>query len=196
VPLWREITTDPHADAILTNQALRSLTTHYLAVGEHTKAEAALAGVKAGIELDPKIVANVRRAVRRHHMHNACIAVVAGLLVLAIVSLVRAMRSGRGRVVIERTRASSRLVLAYGAYVAISGAVLAMGYEEGTSRPFLIFGLALVPLLFLARAWAAAGSPARWARIGRATLCATSALGVAFLVLEHVDVAYLEGIGL
>ena len=98
--------------------------------------------------------------------------------------------------VLQRVRASSRIVLAYAAYVAVVGALLAAGYEEGTARPFLLFGAVLVPLLLLARAWGAAGSQEPRARGMRAALCAASALGAAFLVLEHVDVAYLEGLGL
>jgi hypothetical protein len=136
------------------------------------------------------------RALRRHKLHLASIAALTSAGVLALIAFVRAARAGRLAAVIDRTRASSRLVIAYCAYVAVAGGMLASGYEEGTARPFLLFGVLLVPLLLIARAWGAAGSPARAARSLRAGLCATSALGAAFLVLEHVDVGYLEGLGL
>ncbi|MDB4995280.1 MAG: hypothetical protein JWM74_2712, partial [Myxococcaceae bacterium] len=58
----------------------------------------------------------------------------------------------------------------------------------------------LVPLLLIARAWGAVAgsgeSTGRWSRAFRAGLSAASVLAAGFLVLESVDVAYLEGFGL
>ncbi|MDF2697492.1 MAG: hypothetical protein K0S65_5875, partial [Labilithrix sp.] len=117
-------------------------------------------------------------------------------VLLALTAIARAGRAGRLDRVVARAQASSRLIVLYAAYVALAGAALATGYEEGRARPFLLFGVVLVPLLLVARAWSAAGSTRALARAARAVLCATSALAAAFLVLEHVDVAYLEGLGL
>jgi len=89
-----------------------------------------------------------------------------------------------------------KLALAYAAYVAVFGGLLASGYEAGTTRPFLYFGLVLLPIVLLARAWAAAGGESIAARGGRAALCAMSAAAAAFLVLEVVDVSFLDGVGL
>ena len=89
-----------------------------------------------------------------------------------------------------------KVALAYAAYVALGGALLASGYEVETSKPFLWFGVVLVPIVLLARAWGAAGGETTAARVGRATLCALGALGAAFLLLEGIDVALLEGFGL
>ena len=194
VPLWQRIARDPHADGIVAGAAARALVEHHLARGELASAEAAVE--LAGASADATLTRDVRRAVRRHSIHLAALGIIALVVVFASVAIGRAARSGRHLVVLARARASGRLVLAYAAYVAIAGAALASGYEHGTARPFLVFGAVLVPLLLLARAWGAAGSQAGPARGLRALLCATGALGAAFLVLEHVDVAYLEGLGL
>ncbi|MBX3223094.1 MAG: hypothetical protein KF795_21455 [Labilithrix sp.] len=97
---------------------------------------------------------------------------------------------------LARTRASSGLVVGYAAYVALGGAALASGYEAGRAQPFLLFGATLVPILFFARAWAAAGSTRARSRAARAAVACASALAAAFLVLEHADGDWLRGLGL
>jgi hypothetical protein len=193
VLMWRRIATDPHADAVVGRAAIHSLVGHHVARGDHAAASTALA---LRSPVDPDLAREVRRAARRHWLHLASIVVITTVVGLAAIAIARAFRAGRLAAVLARTRASGRLVLGYAAYVGIAGAVLATGYEDGTARPFLVFGAVLAPLLFLARAWGAAGSPTRSARGLRAALCASSALGAAFLSLEHVDVRYLESLGL
>lgn len=192
VPLWRSIATDPAADPIVARNAARSLAGYYMARGDYASADRVLTLGPS----DERLVKNVRRLERRHYMHLASIALVVAVVVLSIAAVVRARRAGRTRDVLERVRASRKVIALYGAYVALLGAALASGYEEGTSKPFVVFGAVLVPLLFLARAWSAAGSISRAARAGRAVLCGASALSAAFLVLETIDVGFLEGMGL
>jgi hypothetical protein len=194
VPLWRRIAADPRADRVAANGAARSLVGHHLAHGDLAGAEAAVAVL--GSNADPTLARDVQRATRRHLIHLGSIAVIGLAIGLAATAIGKAIRARRHGVVVARARRSSGLVIGYAAYVAIAGAALATGYEDGTGRPFLLFGGVLVPLLLLARAWGAAGSQSRRARGSRAVLCAASALGAAFLVLEHVDVSYLEGLGL
>src|SRR5262249_26150359 len=145
---------------------------------------------------DPKVVADVMRLRRRHHVHIACITILVALLVLAARAIARALREGRHVVVGSAVRRMTPLAIGYAAYVALGGAVLASSYERGTSRPFVIFGIALGAIVILARAWGSAASPERAARGLRALLCAGSALAAAFLVLEGVDATYLDGVGL
>jgi len=193
-PLWRRIAIDPHADVILARKANRDLVTALLARGDYAGATDVAA--TGGDRADPKLTKDVARAVRRHRVHIASIIVLVVTLAFAARAWIGAARRGSAGAVARAVKRTAPLMLAYALYVAIGGALLASGYEAGTSRPFLLFGAALLGVLVLARAWAAAGAPARNARAFRAVLAATSALGAAFLVLESVDVAYLEGIGL
>jgi hypothetical protein len=188
-PLWRRVVVDPAADAVTIASARAALVELDLAAGDR-----ASAALDAGGAQD--LVAKVHRAARRHGLHIASIASVAALVVFALVGIARAVRGGRAGSIRVAVRKSARLVAAYAAYVAIAGGALAAGYEDGNARPFLLFGIVLLPLLALARAWAAAGSAARQAQALRAVVAAASALGAAFLVLESVDVRYLEGLGL
>ncbi len=194
VPLWSRIAVDPHAERAVADAAARSLATFHLSRGDFSGAEAALA--LAGPKLDPTIARDVERALRRHHLHLGALGIIGLAFGLATIAIGKAARAGRLEVVLGRARASSKLIVAYAAYVAVTGAALASGYEEGTARPFLVFGAVLLPLLFVARAWGAAGSQAPRARGLRTAVCAASAIGAAFLVLEHVDAGYLEGMGL
>lgn len=189
--LWQRIATDPHADAVLAGAARRRLVEDDIERGDLSRAT-----TDARLGRDPQLESLVDRARRRGIAHRAALVGVGLTTFLALVACARAVIGGRRAVLVARTRASAPLVVAYGAYVALAGAALASGYEQGTARPFLLFGLVLVPLLFLARAWAAAGSSSRLARSGRAAACAASVLAAAFLVVEQVDATYLAGVGL
>ena len=93
-------------------------------------------------------------------------------------------------------RTFARVVVPFAAWAALVGGVLASEYEAGNARPFLLLGAFVVPLTLLARAWGAAGSAARAARVARAVVAASSVAAAAFLLLETLDVTYLEGFGL
>jgi len=190
VPLRRRIMADEKADNVTKLAAAKALSVYFLARSDFENAEAIAASPIA----DTKLRTDIRRVIRRHRLHIAAIALTTLTLLFTIVAFVR--RRDRAEAAFARLRESSRLVIGYGAYVAIGGAILASSYEAGTSRPFLWLGITIVPVLFLARAWGVVGRPDRAARAMRAALCAASALGVSFLVLEGIDVAYLEGLGL
>jgi hypothetical protein len=97
-------------------------------------------------------------------------------------------------------RKFATVTIAFALWSGLLGGLLASTYETGNAKPFLLFGAGLVPLLLLARAWGAVAesgeSKGRWSRVGRAGLSAASVIAAGFLVLESVDVAYLEGFGL
>ena len=192
--LLRRVVGDERGDRIVAQKAARDLVTLCLARGDLAGAEAAVR--LAATRADPRLASDVRRAVRRRSLHVASIAALLALILLAARALLVAMRRGSAGRVRAALASMWKIALAYAAYVAIGGGLLASGYEAETSKPFLWFGVVLVPVLFLARAWAAAGTQTRGARGGRATLCALAAMAAAFLVLEGIDVTLLEGFGL
>jgi tetratricopeptide (TPR) repeat protein len=187
IPLWRRVTRDPASDSITVGSALDSLVRLELARGDFAAAEDDARTLGAG----PQTMSMVRRVVRRRTIHRGSIVAIAATLILALVAIARA----EGRRATLR-RSVSPVALGFAAYVAIAGGALASAYEDGNAKPFLLFGIALGLLLLLSRAWGMVGSETRRARGARAVLCAASVLGTAFLVLEAVDVGYLEGLGL
>jgi hypothetical protein len=192
--LLERVVSDPLTDRVVAQKAARDLVVLRLGRGDLAAAEDAVRA--AGGRADPQLARDVRRSVRRRNMHFAAIGALTAMVVLALRSTALAARRGgaaRLGVAIARTW---KVALAYAAWVAIGGALLASGYEAGTTKPFVYFGIVLLPLVLLARAWAAAGGASASARGGRAALCALSALSAAFLVLEGVDVTFLDGMGL
>lgn len=125
---------------------------------------------------------NVSTARRTHRLQLGSIASLVALAALAAIGLTRGAR-GRIRPALRRL---APLALAYAAYLALGGALLASKYESGATRPFLFFGAALFPLLVVARAWSAAGASTTGARAFRAAVCAAGVASAAFL-------AYVEG---
>ena len=192
--LLQRVVLDVLSDPVLTQKAARDLVDLRVAKRDLAGAEEAVR--LAGSRADPSLGRDVRRLVRRRFLHLASIVLLAGIVVLAARAWLTATRRGRGKQVRTALARTWKLALAYAAYVALGGAALAAGYEEGTSKPFLWFGLVLVPLVLVARAWGAAGAASRAARLGRASACAAGALSAAFLVLEGIDVGFLDGMGL
>lgn len=185
------VVASPVADRVTTQKAARDLVA--LRVGRKDLRAAAAAVELAGGGADPSLGRDLRRLERRRYLHLAAIGVLAAM---ALFAARRALTRGRGVQARAAVARAWRLIVGYAAYVAIAGALLASGYERGTSKPFLWFGLVLVPVLLVARAWGATGGAGRRARTGRATVCAAGAVGAAFLVLEGIDAGFLEGMGL
>ena len=192
--LLHRVVADSLTDRVVAQKAARDLVLLRLGRGDLAGADEAVD--VAGGRADPQLARDVRRAARRRNMHDASIAILIVMALLAGRAALVAARRGAGARLRDAIGSTWKLALGYAAYVAIGGALLASGYEAGTSKPFLYYGIALVPVVLLARAWAAAGSASTSARGGRAALCAMAAAAAAFLVLEGVDVTYLEGMGL
>ncbi|MCL2724974.1 MAG: hypothetical protein FWD69_11115 [Polyangiaceae bacterium] len=193
--LDRRILEDPMAPRLATQTAARNLTALLTARGEMSAAvdEARRAGDRA----DPNLLRDLTRLRRRLLIHRASLATIAAMVVFAIGAIATAARPGRS--IACALGKTTPLILGYAAFVGIAGGLLASRYETsetGNATPFLLFGVALAAVLFVARVWAAAGSPRMPARAARAVVCAGATIGAAFLVLEHVDVTYLEGLGL
>lgn len=193
--LYRRILDDPAAPNIVTQKASRDLVSTLTARGDFASAREVLA--HAGNRADPKLAHEVTRLARRQSLTRVAMAALIAMAVLALRAFVAAARAGRSKNVVRGLGRTAPIALAYAAYVGVLGAVLASGFEAGTSRPFLVLGAVLVPLLALARLWsAAAPASSSLARLARAVLCGVAVLGAAFLVVRSVDVAYLEGMGL
>jgi hypothetical protein len=173
--LDRKIKDDEAADPVVRRKAKSDLVGLLVDRRAWDEAEAIARG-------DESLERNVRRAVRTFLLYRTSIVT---LGVVALVAGAGLARGARARI----RPALSKLAphaLAYAAYLAIGGALLASRYESDTARPFLFFGAALFPLLVLARAWAAAGASSTAARSFRALVCAAGVASVAFL-------AYVEG---
>lgn len=192
----RAVLDDPKSDPLTLHQASRALVDAYVDRGE---LDAALATASARARenmLDPMALDEVKELVRRRALHRVSIANLALLAAGTVTSVVLALRRGRGAAIARALRKLAPLAIGFAAYIAAAGAWLASAYEAGNARPFLIFGSTLVPLVFAARAWSAAGSPQPWARALRSVVCAAGVMSASFLLLEWIDPAYLEGFGL
>lgn len=183
------ILVEMHPDAVTAAKVARDLVDAALAEGDVGAAEGALA--KAGGRATPDTVARVARAEKRRVAHRVSIAAVSAMLAPAAIALYRARREAW-----RAARSALGGVVVFGLWVGLGGTALARSYEASDPRPFLFLGGALVPTVLVARAWGAAGSASRPARVLRTVTCACAALAVAFLVLERTNVQYLEGIGL
>ena len=135
---------------------------------------------------------SAKAGVRQVHVTDLLAIVLAG----ALRALVSGMRSRALAARLRPARAHIAMIAAFAAFTGLGGAALSMGFERGHAKPFLTLGAAIAALGLVARTWAALGEPTRAARAARATLCALCVLGTAFLILERIDVRYLEGFGL
>lgn len=190
----RRVTDDPKADPLLRRQAAVELLDALLDDGnlegarEVTESEGKL--------LDRKQARRIVVASRRRWLHRGSLVVLALFGLLAATAVVRASLRGALGGVWSALRGGAWYALAYAAWLAIAGGGFASAYETGNAEPFYGFAATLLPIAALARAWSAAGSRSAPARVVRATMCATVVLAAAFLVLEAINVQYLEGFSL
>ena len=190
----RKVLDEPKSDPLTARQAARKLVDSRVASGD---IDGAVACARAQSKrLEPRYVKTIERLVLRRTLDRIAVIDLALLAVLALISLSLAKRRGRAEALRVALRRAAPIAIAFVAYVTVAGGWLASKYESGNSKPFLVFGGALLPLLFAARAWGASGSPKLAARVGRALLCGSSAMAAAFMVLERIDPAYLDGFGL
>jgi hypothetical protein len=190
----RKVAGDPQADPITASLAEREIVETIAAGGEIV--EAAAEAHARGQLLDPRFVRRVDRLVRRRWVRRAATGVILTFATLTAVALVRARRR---RALDDAARAMGGLAavaVAFVAFVAVAGGTLASRYESGNAWPFLLLGLAVLPLVLLARAWSAVGSTRPASQIARALLCATTVLAAAFVLLDVVSPEYLEGFNL
>jgi hypothetical protein len=190
----RKVADDPQADALTASLAERELVEGLAEAGRLGDAAAeAHAHEKL---LDPGVVRGVDVLVRRKWLRRTALALLMVFATLAAVSLMRARRRGALRDAGRALGAFAPVALSFTVFVAAAGGFLASRYESGNARPFLLFGVLALPLMLVARAWSAVGSPRPAARVVRASICAATLLGAAFVLLDVVSPEYLEGFGL
>lgn len=190
----RNVADDPAADPLTASLAERELVEALAASGKVGEA-AAEAHAHANL-LDAGYVRSVDRLVQRKWVRRAAVAVLAAFFALAALALVHAQRRRAFREVARALVVLAPVAVLFAAFVAVVGAVLASRYESGNARPFLLLGAEALPLVLIARAWSAVGSPLPVARVARAALCGATLLAAAFVLLDMVSPEYLEGFGL
>jgi hypothetical protein len=193
LPLLRDVVADPAADPLSARQARRELVGALERLGDFEGAARAANAAGADPELGHKLAIQARR----RYMHIASIAALGLFLGAAAVGIGRRLQQSAAQVK-AALRKFATVTIAFALWSGVLGGLLASTYETGNAKPFLLFGAGLIPLLLLARAWGvvAGGASGRASRVARATLSAASVVAAGFLVLESVDVAYLEGFGL
>jgi hypothetical protein len=190
----RQVESDPEADPLSARLAEREIVDADLAKGALD--DAANEAREHASRLDPRFVAHVQRFVRRRAILAGAVGAVVLFLALAAAAIVRAALRGALRGTASSLRSVGPIAAAFAAYVAMVGGALASRYEAGTATPFLWLGVTLVPLVLCARAWSAVGATNPYARVGRALVSGASVVAAAFVLLDLVDPAYLEGFGL
>jgi hypothetical protein len=190
----RKVSDDPEAEPITARLAERELVDALVKSGRLDEASAETQAHAS--RLDRGFVARMQRLVRRRTWTRVALLDLATLILLPIVAILRARHRRTFAEVIGSTARLAPLAVGVTAYVAGIGGALASQYETGNAAPFVALGIAVLPLVLVARAWSSAGSTRPSARAGRALWCATSVFAAAFLVLDVAYPTYLEGFGL
>jgi tetratricopeptide (TPR) repeat protein len=190
----RQVVDDAKADVLTGRLAERQLVDALIATGRVDEA-AAEARAHAS-RLDPRFVKQVGRLVIRARVRVAAIATLGAFVALAAWGLVRAAQRRQLGTAGHGVRAIAPVAFLFVAFVAVAGGILASNYESGNASPFLWLGAAVLPLVLVARAWSAVGSPRPGARVARATLSGGAVVAAAFVVLDALDPQYLSGFGL
>ncbi len=194
IVVLRDVAGDPRADPLTAGLAERELIGALASDGAVEEA-AAEARSHASL-LDTRFVRGVERLLLRRWVRRAAIGVMATYAGLAAIALQRARRRHALGETARALRGLAPLAVPFAAFLGIAGGVLASRYESGNAKPFLLLGAATLPLVLVARAWSAVGSPWPAARVGRALLCSATVFAAAFVLLDAVSPEYLEGFGL
>jgi hypothetical protein len=190
----RRVADDPRAGPVTAALAERELV-GALAAGGAIAEAAAEARAHASL-LDPRFVRDITRLLRRQWIRWGAIVVLAGFAWLAALALEGARRRRALGEVLAALRGVAPVALSFVAFVGLAGGLLASRYESGNAAPFLLLAAGTLPLVFVARAWSAAGSNRAPARLARALFCGATVLAAAFILLDAAGPDYLEGFGL
>jgi len=188
----RVLASDPKNDGLLRRAAATRLVVVLTDAGQFDAADAA--GRSFGQLIDHRAVDRAHAARRRSRVHTVALAGLGVVLGVGLLSLV----AGRRRLP-ETLRPLARMapvMAVFLIHVALVGGYLAAGYENGDAAPFVLFAALMVPLLVMFRAWSAVGSTDGAARGGRAAAAVVATVCMAFLLVEHINPAYLGSFGL
>jgi hypothetical protein len=190
----RFVVVDPKTDVLTHRLAERELVDAL--AGEGRLDEAAAEARSHETMLDARFVRQVQQLVARRRIRRASVGILAAFGMLTLVALGRAAARGMLGVAGRALRDLAPVALPFVAFLTLAGGFLATKYEAGNATPFYLLGAAVLPLVLLARAWSAVGSPSTAARTARSLLCAATVAATAFTVLDQLDPRYLEGFGL
>lgn len=146
-------------------------------------------------DLAPTARAEIIRLLRREALRTSSTALLAALAILGAGSI--AWLAARARDVRDlparliRTRS-----VALALYLGGAGALLVRVHGDADARPFLWFGIAVLGLDVIARAFRIAAGARAIVRAAWAAACVVGVLAAAFLAVERTSVDYLEGLGL
>ncbi len=190
----RRVVNDPRAPALTVRLAERELVDALSGEGRFDDA-AAEARANAA-QLDPGFAKRIARLARRRIERLVAYGVLAMFGAMAGAALARAQRRGVLRDAGRAIRRVAPVSAAFVAFAALAGGALASNYERGNAAPFWLLGLAVLPLILLARAWSAVGSRTRAVLVLRVVLSGARVLAAAFARLDGWAPADLEGVGL
>ncbi len=190
VPLLRLVVDDPHADVLTARAAADDLVTVHIQANR-------LAGALAVARAYPRLLAptterDILRLMRRRPLRVIAWGDLAALAAFALLALAG---PGRGAVRLAVRRVAP-LALAFSAFACGVGGLLASSYEQTSPLPVHGHAPAVFGTILLARAWSAGGSTAPPARALRAIVSFAGVFAAAFLMLDRMDPAYLQGFGL
>jgi len=180
---------EPVADVPIRAQAAERLADLAMKRADVDAAKRAAARVAS---IDAPLGARVARWARRRVVERGAVATLAIFALLAAQAAARRLRGEGARELGRFVPRAAAVCL----YLALVATALANAYESGNSTPFMMLPAGVFVVALGARAWALAGSSSRAARATRATLGVLAALATAFLVLDRIDVRYLESFGL
>jgi hypothetical protein len=188
----RALALDPHNDVLLRRSAATKLVMTLADEGDLDAADAM--GRAFAKNIDPAAIKYAQAVRRRSHVHVVALGLLGVALAIALSSLALAHRLLTGA--FESVRSIAPVFAFFLINVGLLGAYLASSYENSSGLPFVLFAALMLPLLILFRAWSAVGSGHVTARLGRGALAAVATIALGFLVVEHVNPAYLEAFGL
>jgi hypothetical protein len=188
----RALASNPRNDILLRRGAATRLVIALADEGRLDEADAA--GREFAKNIDPAAIKHAHAVRLRAHVDavaRTVLGVILGIATLSIVAARRAIAAAVGRI-----RDVASPIAFFVLYVGLMGGYLASSYENGSALPFVLFATCMLPLLAIFRVWSAAGSAHVAARAGRGIAAITATLALAYIVVEHVNPAYLEGYGL
>lgn len=196
-PLLRAAHADASAERTTRALALSELVSLLRA---RKAAPEALRLARADPSVAPALVAELAREVRRDRVTVGAHAALAAFLAVGLASFAVVVRRERGAgpgSVDRAVRAvAPPLAVAAMAWIALGAAALVRVHGGGDPKPFLLVGLAGLPVVLAARAWHVAARPGRPAgRVLRAAAAALAALALGVVALARSDVRYLESFG-
>jgi hypothetical protein len=190
----RKVVDDPKVEPLTMRLAERELVD---ALSDQGRMDEAFAEARShAARLDPGFAERIARLARRRTLRWVAYGVLSIFTVLVAGSVALAQRRGALARAMKSAVEVAPLSTAFAAFVALAGGVLASSYEHGNATPFWALGITVLPLIIVARVWAAVGSRRKVLLALRVALSGASVLAAAFALLDGLTPTYLDGFGL